>query len=460
MDYAGHSYGYGYSHGYSGAYAGGPSAYQGARRTMVGPTSIGLPYLPSLQRCVATLERSTQSLKSTVAQLDEATAGYPRLRTITSHTKRFALVSEQDIANAQAEVASDILPQLADLTDNAAQGVYDLESTEYALMEKVHIEEEKAKQRIQRQKTARSGLSNIKRLQSLTKRKEELSRSASELDEVLDQKRKEINDLINRVSSIDSKSGQPRPAKRLRRNPTNESRELGLKEEECRREIVKRDKDLEILRRKIEEKRRAVEEIRLKTDAQHSNSANQEWFNPSIPWTMYSEHYSMLEKALQTELKVDSWDKAAYEDAFGRLASSYLREIESRQAKTDKELSKLTRDKTRRLAQMRILCKQLFPEDSIGQTMVRVLELLGESPQSEIYHKDLVQDEFPPEEERRHNLGRVITILKQFGVLELVLESREEQANDDGREGQSEEPVRTEEQLVLRIKFEDNTIAV
>lgn len=45
----------------------------------------------------------------------------------------------------------------------------------------------------------------------------------------------------------------------------------------------------------------------------------------------------------------------------------------------------------RKVSQMRNLCKQLFPSDNIGQTMVRVLELLTENPQNEVYHRDLVQ---------------------------------------------------------------------
>jgi hypothetical protein len=36
---------------------------------------------------------------------------------------------------------------------------------------------------------------------------------------------------------------------------------------------------------------------------------------------------------------------------------------------------------------MRNLCKQLFPEDSIGITMVRILEMLVENPDSELAYK-------------------------------------------------------------------------
>ncbi|KAF9350414.1 hypothetical protein BGX26_011405 [Mortierella sp. AD094] len=403
MDYSGLAYS-------NGTYPNGSNPYSTHRRTLA-PATAALPYLPSLQRCVATLETST--------------------------LLQFELVSEQDITNAQVEVARDVEPQLFTLTEKVVQEIYDLESKEYQLIAQVQAEEEKEKLRIQRQKAARSGISNIKKLQSLTRRKEELSRSASELEDVLDQKRQEFSDLIDKIKSTESQSGiQSGPFKRLRRNPTNESRELNLKEEERKREIARRDQELESIQQKIQEKRKSVNELRSKVESQNRNPSGQHGFNPSVPWTMYSEHYKFLERTLQTQLKVDGRDKEAYEEAFARFATSYLRELDSRQAKTDKELSTLTRDKTRKLSQMRNLCKQLFPGDSIGQTMVKVIEMLNE---------------FPPEEERRHNLGRVVSILKQVEVIELVLETREAKGDgdEDGQPGQAEE------QLILRIKFDD-----
>ncbi|KAF9897887.1 hypothetical protein BX616_004812 [Lobosporangium transversale] len=450
--------------GYAGTLANGSTSYQPTRRT-IGPNSNGLPHLPSLRRCVSTLERSTQLLISTVSLLDQATSGYSRLKTITSHTKEYELVSEEDIANAQVEVAREIEPELFKLSQKATQSIYELEAQEYKLSQQVQAEEAKAEQRIHRQKSLRSGLSNIKRLQSLTRRKEELSRSVTELDQVIEQKRQEFAEIANRIEALEKSrptsdnndnNHANRPTKRLRRDPSNESRELSIIEQERNREVLKRDQELEIIQKRIEEKRNILNELKHKTEAQHSHSNSQDRFSPSALWSMYSGHYHRLEEVLQRELLVDPRDKSAYEEAFGRLSSAYLREVDSRQTKTDNELNKLGREKTRKLAQMRILCKQLFPEGSIGITMVRVLELLGESPQNEIYHKELLK-EFPLEEEGRHNLNRVINILKQVGVLELILESREEQTeqqrDDEGQQNDEKE------HLILRIKFDDGSTA-
>lgn len=127
-------------------------------------------------------------------------------------------MSEQDIASAQADVSKKVEPQLFALTDKAVEIVLALESKEYQLMDNVHLEKEKEQQRLQRQKAAKSGLSNIKKLQSLTRRKDELTRSALELDEVLDQKREEFNELVKKANTLDSHSGQPGSVKRAKHN--------------------------------------------------------------------------------------------------------------------------------------------------------------------------------------------------------------------------------------------------
>ncbi|KAG0373537.1 hypothetical protein BGX24_011576 [Mortierella sp. AD032] len=412
--------------------------------------------MPSLKRCVYTLDLSTQLLKSSVSMLDEATSGYPRLKSIASHHKKYELVSEQDIAQTREEVTKDISPQLSFLSEKVANIIFALEAKEYELMDQVNVEKEKEQRRVKLQKAASSGLSNIKKLKSLTKRKEELSRSASELDEVLDQKRQEFSQLLKRASSGGSSSV---PTKKLRRNSNHESRELTQTEEERRKEIARRNRELQAIQQKIEDKQKAVRELKAKSENRDGdNSAGQDAFTPTVPWNLYLPHREFLER-FDSDILVDKRDAAAFSEAFARLSEAYLRELEPQQAMVrtllivDIEQNKLTREKSRKLWQMRNLCKQLFPEDSIGITMVRVLEMLVESPDSELaYKSERVQAEFPPEEERRHNLGRVVTILKHLGVVELAVETRIPEGQQETQEGEQEQ----EEQLIVRIKFEDS----
>ncbi|KAF9131758.1 hypothetical protein BGW39_001360 [Mortierella sp. 14UC] len=394
---------------------------------------------------------STQLLKSSVSMLDEVTSGYPRLKTIASHHKKYELVSEQDITQAREEVTKDISPQLSFLSEKVANIIFALEAKEYELMDQVNVEKEKEQRRLQLQKAASSGLSNIKKLKSLTKRKEELSRSASELDEVLDQKRQEFSQLLKRVSSGGSSSV---PAKKQRRSSNHEFRELAQKEEERRKEVARRNRELQAIQQKIEDKQKAVRELRAKSDNRDGdNSAGQDSFTPTVPWNLYLPHREFLER-FDSDILVDERDKVAYGEAFARLSEAYLRELEPQQAMVDIEQNKLTREKSKKLWQMRNLCKQLFPEDSIGITMVRVLEMLVESPDSElVYKSERVQAEFPPEEERRHNLGRVVTILKHLGVVELAVETRIPEGQQESQEEGEQEQ---EEQLIVRIKFEDS----
>ncbi|KAH7045529.1 Spc19-domain-containing protein [Linnemannia elongata] len=257
----------------------------GPRRTYTPTTSTSSIFMPSLKRCVNTLDLSTQLLKSSVSMLDEATSGYPRLKTIASHNKKYELVSEEDIALAREEVTKEISPQLTFLSEKVANIIFALEAKEYELMDLVNVEKEKEQRRLQLQKAASSGLSNIKKLKSLTKRKEELSRSASELDDVLDQKRQQFSQLLKRVSGGGSTAV---PAKKQRRSPTHESRELTKIEEERKKEIARRNRELQAIQQKIEDKQKAVRELQAKSENRDGdNSAGQDAFTPSKYSALY-----------------------------------------------------------------------------------------------------------------------------------------------------------------------------
>lgn len=138
-----------------------------------------------------------------------------------SFLQKYELVSEQDIAKAREEVTKEVSPQLTLLSEKVANIIFALEAKEYELMDLVNVEKEKEQRRLQLQKAASSGLSNIKKLKSLTKRKEELSRSALELDEVLDQKRQQFSQLLKRASTRGSTSV---PTKKQRRGINHVSR--------------------------------------------------------------------------------------------------------------------------------------------------------------------------------------------------------------------------------------------
>ncbi|KAF9332049.1 hypothetical protein BG006_005086 [Podila minutissima] len=395
--------------------------------------------LSALQRCVATLQQSDK----------------------TQHD----LVSEYDIATARAAVAKDAAPQLHTLLERAQDIVLEMEAQEQVLLARLQRAKEEQERLLAQQTTSTARnkkgghTSDAKRLESLVKRKDELSLTALEIEEVMDQKREEFRVLLVKAQQQPAHTGASMAGKgaanvggsfgsgkRTKRNPTNESRELSQMQDERRKEIARRTQALEAIDRDIQAQRKQIADLQTKK-GQGSRPPKQE-YNPTVPWEKYGKHFNFLESVLHSEIKANTRDKDAVEEAFERLMLNYTREIETRMAVSDKEGARLKRDKLRKVSQMRNLCKQLFPSDNIGQTMVRVLELLTENPQNEVYHRDLVQNEFPPEEERRHNLGRVITILKQISVIELVLESRVEET---GEHAEAQE----EGQLILRIKFDD-----
>ncbi|KAG0267899.1 hypothetical protein DFQ27_007976 [Actinomortierella ambigua] len=303
---------------------------------------------------------------------------------------------KQDIKNAQVEVAKEIEPQLFSLLDRSVEMVIALECKEQDLINQVNVEIEKARQRQQQKSAVKSGLSNIKRLQSLTKRTSELSKSSKELDNVLDEKRREFGYLIERANNYNMTSG------------------LGAK-------IIRRLSNVT-----------ATAELRSE-------------FNPNDVWATYMAQYDFFVAVLQSDLKVDPRNKGAYDDAVTVIAKTYDQELREMVNTSVSELLVVSRNRERKLMQLQALCKQLFPRDNIGNTMVRILELLVENPQKECYYSDLVLAQFPPSEEKRHNFNRVIEILKNLGVIEVMHEVRE---IDD---------IEASKELVVRIKFDDSS---
>jgi len=120
-------------------------------------------------------------------------------------------------------VAKDVEPRLHVLIEKSVQMVLALENKEHQLMDLVKAETDKEKLRAQRQNAARSGLSNIKKLRTLTKRKEDLSKRATDLDGVMEQKQKEFGELMRRSQGSQS-SGPESPSKRIKRNPVSITR--------------------------------------------------------------------------------------------------------------------------------------------------------------------------------------------------------------------------------------------
>lgn len=54
------------------------------------------------------------------------------------------------------------------------------------------------------------------------------------------------------------------------------------------------------------------------------------WELIAVPWEKYGKHFNFLESVLNSEIKANTRDKEAFEEAFERLMLNYTREIETR----------------------------------------------------------------------------------------------------------------------------------
>jgi hypothetical protein len=109
---------------------------------------------------------------------------------------------------------------------------------------------------------------------------------------------------------------------------------------------------------------------------------------------------------------------------------------------------------------MKVMCKILFPDGTVGTTMGRIIEMLfcddptkkdGSSQKSEddeamidILERGVpvkvLAREFPPAQERRHNLQKAIQILSDIEVIETLQE-----VDDDHDESSPGE-------MIIRVK--------
>ncbi|KAG0335738.1 hypothetical protein BG004_008350, partial [Podila humilis] len=317
-------------------------------RSMTGNPSHALS---ALQRCVSTLQQSD--------------------------TLQYELVSEHDIIHARAAIAKDTEPELTALIKQAKAIILELEDEETQLMDRKQLLkeqqlEQKQKQQQQQQQQQQSssyrngkkGRSNSQRLDSLIKRKDELSLTVLELDSAMDEKREEFRVLLTKAHQQQQQQQQPQssqkkgqaasttttkttsvtPAttttdnfgsgKKTKRNPDK-------MQDERRKEISRRTLALETIERDIQSQRRQIADLKTKKQQQDGHvgqdggqdgatQSTKEVYNPA--WTKYSQHYDFLEGLLSRELRVSSGkDKDQLETEFSKLSTAYVREVGARQ---------------------------------------------------------------------------------------------------------------------------------
>jgi hypothetical protein len=139
----------------------------------------------------------------------------------------------------------------------------------------------------------------------------------------------------------------------------------------------------------------------------------------------------------------------------------YLQQIQKART-TISTVSQTDRKQWKRhsVKQMKVMCKILFPDGTVGTTMGRIIEMLfcddptkkdGSSQKSEddeamidILERGVpvkvLAREFPPAQERRHNLQKAIQILSDIEVIETLQE-----VDDDHDESSPGE-------MIIRVK--------
>ncbi|CAB4406288.1 unnamed protein product [Rhizophagus irregularis] len=154
----------------------------------------------------------------------------------------------------------------------------------------------------------------------------------------------------------------------------------------------------------------------------------------------YQNQPEFFKRALkQIETKFYAQDDDINE--FEALCGFYLKSLNIDHFKILQDISKYQGLRVNCVVNMKKLCKFLFPIDNLGSTVARIVEILLDSDNQEIYINKLGL-EFPPEQNHLHRLQTAITLLNKFGVTEIVCE-------EELRDGQNEN------KMILRLMVDN-----
>ncbi|KAH8553072.1 hypothetical protein BGW37DRAFT_281640 [Umbelopsis sp. PMI_123] len=181
--------------------------------------------------------------------------------------------------------------------------------------------------------------------------------------------------------------------------------------------------------------------------------------NDEPHWKFYPQHLRFIQDVLERICNSSYQGDPRLLEEYESQARHYLQQIQKDRT-TISTVTQTDRKQWKRhsIKQMKVMCKILFPEGTVGATMGRIIEMLfsdeptikkdGQKSEDDDSMIDILERgvpikvlarEFPPAQERRHNLQKAIHILSDIGVIETLQEVDE---NNDISPGE----------MIIRVK--------
>ncbi|CAG8565412.1 18637_t:CDS:2 [Acaulospora morrowiae] len=433
-----------------------------------------ITHIQSLQQCVHRLQDSSSLLKASVKKLEGSTRNFSRLRKLIACQRVFELVTEPEIREAQRSVAVQLEPRVRHLLHKAEELLAEIEQRENVLQEETNMREleldkelkksqasiqkpgsktdhsgTSAKQSASRQRKAPHNGECAKKLKEVKKKMERMAKSVKELEDdykhkasfdfciiygtfTLPQIKTELNSYTKKNQNKGIKCLHPVIVHQLVIK-VNSSGILKPRDNDVLENIEEQIKELDTIigekREILDERQNAIMEV---------SRDNEIETDEDFKWKQIQAQYEFFKRAEQQIESGLNWPNDAATE-FEILCNSYLRSLENIKLETQKSIASRQEQRNKTIENMKKLCKLLYPSDNIGVTIARLVEILLQSKQKEIFVKEL-RVEFPPEQKRLHHLQTAIATLNQFEITETVLE----EANGLDKE----------EQMILKLKVD------
>ncbi|RIA91255.1 Spc19-domain-containing protein [Glomus cerebriforme] len=405
-----------------------------------------MTYIQSLEQCVYRLQDSSSKLQKTVFKLESNSRDFSRIKNLLACQRVYELVTEPEIHDAQSSLAVQIEPRISILLTNAEEMLQELEEKENMLQEEVdkreiELDTEMKKARLEfnqndkigkssqvHQKKQQQNQKNTKKeLVELKKKMKRMEKDVKTLEKECEQKEEELKLQKRRVMA----ERKPSAIKSPKKSPNKKVKNTEIILEKMEEQIKDLDNLIYSKTIFLNDKQRAL------IEAQHEFEDISE---EGLKKKKYHNQPEFFKRALkQIEVKFYAQDDAITE--FEALCDFYLKSLDIDHSEILQEISKCQELRINGIENMKNLCKFLFPNDNLGSTVARIVEILLDSKNREIFINKLGL-EFPPEQNRLHRLQTAITLLNRFGITEIVCE-------EELKDGQNEN------MMILRLMVDN-----
>ncbi|RGB42915.1 Spc19-domain-containing protein [Rhizophagus diaphanus] len=401
-------------------------------------------YIQSLEQCVYRLQDSSSKLQNTLFNLKSNSRDFSRIKKLLDCQRVYELVTEPEIRDTQCSLAVQIEPRINVLLSKAEEMLQELIIRENELQEEVDKREmeldaeiKKSSQlefkengnhlsQINRKKQQRT-INTKKELTELKKKMKRMEKDVEALEKEYEQKEEELKLQKQRVMA----ERKPSAIKSPKKSPSKKVKNTGIILEKMEEQIKDLDNLIYVKTIFLNDKQRALNE----TQHEFDNISGE-----GIKKKKYQNQPEFFKRALkQIETKFYAQDDDINE--FEALCGFYLKSLNIDHFKILQDISKYQGLRVNCVVNMKKLCKFLFPIDNLGSTVARIVEILLDSNNQEIYINKLGL-EFPPEQNHLHRLQTAITLLNKFGITEIVCE-------EELRDGQNEN------KMILRLMVDN-----